>query len=144
MIFPSLLFALIFHLQAGVAVARGGGTMAGEEEVRVLSFNILFGGDQYGPLLRVAEVIRTSQAHVVAIQVPRRPCLPSPRDRPPPTDAAADPTRLGRSRMVGIGGTRRRRSATGRSGSPLSPQRWAKPGAVGSESRPGAPTPRRC
>ena len=65
--------------------AAGGGTMAGEEEVRVLSFNILFGGDQYGPLLRVAEVIRTSQAHVVAIQVPRRPCLPSPRDRPPPT-----------------------------------------------------------
>lgn len=64
--------------------------MAGEEEVRVLSFNILFGGDQYGPLLRVAEVIRTSQAHVVAIQVPRR-TPPLSRDPPaPPPDAAAD------------------------------------------------------
>lgn len=47
-----------------------GQDQAGEEEVLALSFNILFGGVEYGPQARVAEVIAASCATIVMIQEP--------------------------------------------------------------------------
>jgi hypothetical protein len=42
------------------------------EEVKALSFNILYGGHEYGSFERVADVIRNSGATVVMIQEPHK------------------------------------------------------------------------